>query len=282
MAQPNRQPKAMSSRLATMKFMQRASASPSSSPSTPTEPPSKKQRLSTGSYNSTPSSAPRSDSQAVQEALAAEEQKRTAALERQAADRGESKWYLSFKEPQTSATESPLLVVSAGYSMLDAASTAKERSSEEEGTEATRPSIAGRRSFGKFNKVVEKQQNPDLSSDSASDDSESDSDAEDEDDDDDNDPTGAKALITQSRKEAGEAARKERRTKRKADKAEALRLADERRKKHVKLNQLTSISGNTGGSPNTKEITCHSCGKKGHIQRDCPQPSQQQQRSRRR
>ncbi|KAK5119843.1 hypothetical protein LTR85_007169 [Meristemomyces frigidus] len=273
MAQPNRQPKAMSSRLATMKFMQRASASPSSSPNTPAEPPSKKQRLSNGSHNSTPSSTPRSDARAVAEALAAEEQKRTEAIERQAAERGESKWYLSFKEPQASAADSPLRVVSAGYSLLDAASTSNARSDEEE----TRPKpIAGRRSFGKFNKVVEKQQNPDLSSDSTSDDSESDPEAENGGDDDvEDDLTGANALITASRKEAGEAARRERRTKRKAEKAEALRLADERRKKHVKLNQLTSISGNTGGSPSTKEITCHSCGKKGHIQRDCPRPSQQ-------
>lgn len=119
-----------------------------------------------------------------------------------------------------------------------------------------------------------------MSSDSDDDDSESDE--ADSEDDDEDDPTGAKALITASRKEAGEAARKERKTKKKADKAEALRLADERRKKHVKLNQLTSISGNTGGSPSAKEITCHNRGKKGHIQRECPQPSRQQQQSRRR
>jgi len=155
MAQPNKQPKTMSSRLLTMKFMQRASASPSSSPNTPAEPPAKKQRLSSGSYTSSPLSTPTSDAQAVQEALAAEEQKRAEALEREAADRGESKWYLSFKEPQTPVAESPLHVVSAGYSTLDAAASARDRSSEEEGTDLVRPSFAGRKSFGKFNKVIE-------------------------------------------------------------------------------------------------------------------------------
>ncbi|KAK5133897.1 hypothetical protein LTR08_007126 [Meristemomyces frigidus] len=267
MAQPNRQPKAMSSRLLTMKFMQRAAASPSS-PSTPAEPLSKKQRLSSGSYNSASPSTPKSDAQAVEEALAAEEEKRTRALEREAAGRGESKWYLSIKEQPLEA-HSPLQFVSAGYSMLDAASSVKERSPEEDGTEAARPTVAGRRSFGKFNRVVEKQQNPDLSSDSASEGSEFD-----EDEDEDDDPTGAGAMIAQSRREAGEKARTERRAKRKAEKADALSLADDRRQKHVNLNRLTSISGNTGGgAPSARDMTCHKCGKKGHIQRDCPKAS---------
>ena len=78
-------------------------------------------------------------------------------------------------------------------------------------------------------------------------------------------------MIAQLRREAGEKARTERRAKKKAEKAEGLLLADERRQKHVNLNQLTSISGNTGGgAPSTKDVTCHKCGKKGHMQRDCP------------
>ena len=118
--------------------------------------------------------------------------------------------------------------------------------------------------------VLQKQQNPDLSSDSGSEGSQSEGDEEGDDDDDD-DPTGANALIAQLRKEAGEKARTERRAKRKAEKAESLLLADERRQKHVNLNQLTSISGNTGGgAPSARDMTCHKCGKKGHLQRDCP------------
>ena len=140
--------------------MQRGAASQSSSPSTPEERPPKKQRLSNGSYNSAPSSTPRSDAQAVEEALAAEEQKRTAALEREAADRGESKWYLSFKEPSKLAVESPLRIVSAGYSTLDAAKPAKEQSPDSDGEEEEEeahatPRIHGRRSFGKFKRKGE-------------------------------------------------------------------------------------------------------------------------------
>lgn len=135
--------------------MQRAAASDSSAPSTPSEPPSKKQRLSNGSYNNTPSSTPRSDAQFVHEALAAEEQKRADALDREAADRGETKWYLSFQESPLPAAQTPLRIVSAGYGTLDAGSVAKGASSEEDAEESTTPQIKGRRSFGKFNRAVE-------------------------------------------------------------------------------------------------------------------------------
>lgn len=154
MAQPGKQPKAMSSRLLTMKFMQRASASPSSAPSTPSEPPSKKQRTSNGSYNRPSPSTPRTDAQVVQEALASAERKRSEALDQEAADRGETKWYLSVKQPQTRAQEAPLQIMSAGYSMLDSTGIATERSSDEDEIELPRPTFTGRRSFGDFGKVV--------------------------------------------------------------------------------------------------------------------------------
>lgn len=135
-----------------MKFMQRAAASPSSGPSTPAEPPSKRQRMSDGSGISTPPSASRSDATAAKEAVAAEERQREEAFDREAADRGESKWYLSFKQPQKPASASPFRVVSAGYSTLDGSNT-KDQDSEDE-DESTGPHV-GRRSFGKFNKGLE-------------------------------------------------------------------------------------------------------------------------------
>ncbi|EMC94002.1 hypothetical protein BAUCODRAFT_217573 [Baudoinia panamericana UAMH 10762] len=154
MAQPSRQPKMMSSRLLTMKFMQRSAGSPPSpAPTTPSEPPSKKQRLSYGSSASTPSRTPRSDAKLVREALEAEESKRAQALEREAADRGETKWYLSFKETRPSVSQSPLRVVPAGYAALDTAGV--ERSSNQLDDEVFTPSVSGRRSFGNFNNAAE-------------------------------------------------------------------------------------------------------------------------------
>ncbi|KAK5111322.1 hypothetical protein LTR62_005162 [Meristemomyces frigidus] len=276
MAQPTKEPKAMSSRLATMKFMQRSgTASPSSTPSTPAEPPSKRQRLSTGSFNSTPSATPRVHTPSTGDSPS------NAATGLGAADRDETKWYLSFKQPNTPATESPLRVIRAGYSSLDSAGTRPDLLSENEGNETARPKFSGRKSFGKFNKTIERQQNPDLSSsDSGDGDSASEGDSDSENDSD--DPSGAKALITAARKEAGDKARAERKVKKSAEKAEALRLADERRKKYVKLNKLTGISsgggGGGGGGPDMRKLVCHTCGKTGHFQRDCSE----QRRDRRR
>ena len=116
-------------------------------------------------------------------------------------------------------------------------------------------------------------------------------------------------MIASSRKEAGDKARAERKAKRKAEKAESERLADDRRKKQVKLNKLTSISG-SGGREVTKSeaerlaeerrqqilkknhdsptaisgsglannpwrkyrnerAVCHNCGQKGHVGYEC-------------
>jgi hypothetical protein len=117
--------------------------------------------MSNGSaYNSSPST-PHSEARAIQEAIASEERKRAEALEREAADRGETKWYLSFREPQVS--ESPLRVVSAGYSALDAG-TMKTSLEEDEEDEAgfRKPIVTGRRSFGKFNRKIEVCHTPSL------------------------------------------------------------------------------------------------------------------------
>lgn len=257
------QGKIMSSRLANMGFMQRAAASSPSTPGTPTEPPAKKQRLSNGSSIRSP-------------ATPAESQKRVEAVEQEAASKGETKWYLSFKAPQVQQTESPLRIVSAGYSALDAGHEDEPRPAEDD-DEPKRPLVSGRKSFGNFNRAGKKF---DEDKSEEEDDSEEDEDGEISDD-----PTGVKALIAQGRKDATDRAKAERRAKKAAENAESQRLAEQRRKKEVNLNKVTSISSGGGrpsgggGKKDTSSsyfetMVCHRCKETGHMMKNCPQRGQ--------
>lgn len=141
--------------------MQRAAASaPASSPTltTPHEPSPKRQKREADSSPSTPSA----DLHAVQAAVAAEEAKREEALERQAAEAGETKWFLSFRPEETDGVGGSLgngsgngarvlRVTNASYSGLDHESVAMDH---DEGT--FRPAaVVGRRSYGRFNRALE-------------------------------------------------------------------------------------------------------------------------------
>jgi hypothetical protein len=90
----------------------------------------------------------------VQAALASEEAKRQAALEKQAAEAGDTRWVLSFEDQKTVAASSPLAlrVIQAGFANID--SFPSETRIAEDDLEGT-PVMVGRRSFGKFNKTLE-------------------------------------------------------------------------------------------------------------------------------
>ncbi|OJD33006.1 zinc knuckle protein [Diplodia corticola] len=245
MAPPNTTPKQASSRLLTMKFMQRAAASQSSpkeSPSTPNGPPAKRQRTSAASSPATPS-----DLEAVNAAIAAEELKRTKAIDRAAAEAGETRWVLSFREPEKEARQmNPLRVMSAGYAALD--------NGDDSDEDDDAPQV-GRMSFGKKPAPAKKD-----------DDSESDEESSSESDEDE-DP--AAKMIREARKQA---AREKRMEKKRAQMEKAAQLAQERRNKspHVKLNKLTSISNSGSGGSQNSNMECFACGKKGHARADCP------------
>ncbi|MCJ1394487.1 hypothetical protein MMC18_007365 [Xylographa bjoerkii] len=263
-------PKIMSSRLMTMKFMQRAAAS-SASPTAPDFPSSKRRKRN----DSSPATAS-SDVQAIQAALAAEEAKRAEALERQQAEAGETKWVLSFQKEVRTGGQGLLRVDKMGYEGIDALQGQED--------EPWRPAMVGRRSFGKFNKALEKRQNPDAvsssSNESSNGDANNDGNGNDDEDggsnDGNNDPTGTQDLIRESRSEAAERAKAERKAQRREKKAEARMLADRRKSREVKLNKLSSISGGgggggSGGGGSFANKECYVCGKKGHGKKDCPE-----------
>lgn len=138
--------------------MQRAAASsPASAPSTPNQPSPKHQR----NGNSPPANVnigSLADQRAIQAALAAEEAKRQIALDRQAADAGDTHWVLHFKpDIKTSHFQSKtaLRVVETGFAAIDHTFSEQITSDYGEDSSSDRPFIVGRRSFGKFNRTVE-------------------------------------------------------------------------------------------------------------------------------
>ncbi|KAI1982438.1 hypothetical protein LOZ53_000146 [Ophidiomyces ophidiicola] len=103
----SRPQKSMSSRLLTMKFMQRAAAASTSTPATPaseksaapaelTTPSPKRRKVSADTSSNSPLTPSSSDLKAISAAVKAEEEKRAAAIAKQAADAGETEWVLEF------------------------------------------------------------------------------------------------------------------------------------------------------------------------------------------
>ncbi|KAH7135015.1 hypothetical protein B0J11DRAFT_149557 [Dendryphion nanum] len=246
-------PKAMSSRLATMKFMQRsASKSVGSEPSTPNGPHSKRVRLSHGgSAPGTPTTP--SDHEVLQAALAAEEKKREDAIARAAEKAGETRWFLSFQDPRDGARKPGMNVIQAGFATIDA-------ESDDNDEDELKP---GRIQFG----GGVKREDTDGSSDD-SDEPEDDSDTSEPDSDD-----PAAELIRQTQREYAAKTRE-------AKKAHKKSLEDRPKPNSTLIDEdmdlggLTSLSGGlNGGGRGTNNIECYSCGQKGHTRAQCPNPT---------
>jgi hypothetical protein len=175
--------------------------------------------------------------------MAAEEKKRQAAVDKEAAAVGETRWFLSFKDPvEINKKPESMKVVTAGFATLDA--------DDDDSEEESRP--VGRMTFGNFTKPSDvARAKPDESS---SDDSDSDSSEADGEEDD--DPTSM--LI---REEA-------RKAKKKAKEAAKARTA-KRGNEDIDLDNITTISGSAG--PNFGDSRkCFICGKPGHLNSSCP------------
>jgi hypothetical protein len=141
--------KTMSSRLLTMKFMQRAANSPTI-PTTPDEPSPKRRKTDSPSTGTRFNVDALADRSAIQAALASEEAKRQIAIEKQAFEAGDTRWVLSFEDQKAASASLALRVTSTSFAHLDAPEVKYIHDSEE-----GNPALVGRRSFGKFNRVIE-------------------------------------------------------------------------------------------------------------------------------
>ncbi|PKS12940.1 hypothetical protein jhhlp_000281 [Lomentospora prolificans] len=254
-----------SSRLLSMKFMQRGAATADSVPSS--EEGSSKRRKLTHPSSKTPTPAGADNDLFSQDKIRAAveelEAKRKAAVERRAAELSDSHWVLDIPVAKEGAAgrngikeKPPLRVVYVGYGEID-------RAAGDSDYEDTQDDVqTGRRITGDYKRKEEKEADKDSGSDSSDDDSDSDEDGEISDSSDDSRSPNPKKKRKPSKKGA----------------------RPEKQKKGVKLSRLTSISsggtagGISQGGGGTKgasalsrpPMKCFSCNGLGHKSSDCP------------
>lgn len=293
-------PKTMSSRLMTMKFMQRGAAmnstgSAAGSPTTPRNDDegsaSKRRKLSRSSVPNTPKApaTPLYDQKAIQAALEEEERKRQAAIEKRAAELGDSHWVLHNASASTkNGSHRALDIVQVGFAQIDSL----EISGEDTGLPGGESQPAPAR-FRQFNMKKAKvcfvlaiitctmaefklqahqgdkaQQGEEGGASSDENDVES-------------DESSSQASEGESdrgrRNSASDGTRKRARsslsTRRDGNRRKSQELARERRKKEVNLNRLTSISSarlQQSQPSRPTNVKCHACGKTGHMVASCP------------
>ncbi|KAK1781656.1 hypothetical protein QBC45DRAFT_370031 [Copromyces sp. CBS 386.78] len=291
MAAPQAQ-KTMSSRLMTMKFMQRAAATAataaptdkSSTPKTEDEGPSKRRKHSHASKTSTPNPEAEQalfDQKAIQAALEEEEKKRQAAVEKRAAELGDSYWVLPGASVAPKAGARPVLnVVQVGFAQIDYSGNA----SDEDDVPAAVSTTPRFRQFNIKKKkaclFIEQQVwSPRANSDSDSDSSGSDSD---DDRSEGEASSGSNKHADRGQQGAGPRGQKRARPgttfsdKRSEERKKAAQFALGRRKREVNPNRPATLS--SGGQPQGSQRqgftgACHTCGQNGHRAADCPRKS---------
>ncbi|KAM4054775.1 zinc knuckle domain-containing protein [Hirsutella rhossiliensis] len=264
-----------------MKFMQRAAASASSAASPDSAGPSKKRK-----HQHSPAQG-RFDAQIdqalIQAALDDQEATRQAALEKHAA--ADTHWTLDNtwdKAATADATSTPLNVVYVGYGDIDSdnESGAKEdapargrTSTKVEKKPASKARLddehaAPRMSLGLtvLQHRGKKRESPDDKSGSHSSDESNEASRKRKHRDVSSD---VDSPLSQDR------SRSKSRTRQNQEGAKAKEFRDKRKKKEVRLDQITSISsGGGGGSPSGgRGLTCYACQQTGHKSSDCPKRS---------
>ncbi|KAK4156701.1 hypothetical protein C8A00DRAFT_40826 [Chaetomidium leptoderma] len=287
-------PKTMSSRLMTMKFMQRGAAAAvaaaaagtpeASSPATPRSDDGSAKRRK---FAHTPSSAasspatPLYDQTAIRAALEQEEKKRQAAVEKRAAELGDSHWVLegAANLPTRGGSQPLLNVVQVGFAQIDYAGTTSGGADDDPFDSGTVP---GQTQFRRFNmkkkskacllRGEDNAESSNSNSDSASGSgSDSEEGSEDERSAREEPGRGRRNVIGGDAERSGRA-RSSVSGRREEERRKAQQLAGKRRKKEIKLNQLSSISsaGSQAFQRPSPAMSCHGCGKPGHKVADCP------------
>ncbi|KAI6772050.1 hypothetical protein HG530_003008 [Fusarium avenaceum] len=240
-------PRGVSSRLLTMKFMQRAVASENSSPASETHSSKKRKTAHSPVAGRLDLNI---DQAAIQAALDAQETTRQTALEQHVG--ADTRWVLDSNitsSKATSQSKTPLNVVYVGYGDID--------SSNDSGDNEDAPSNG------------QPQKNGDNEEDS-----------EDEDSDDADTPVHGRKRKPSSDSPSRSRSRSQSRPN--AESLKAKEFREKRKKKEVKLTKPTSISGggiSAGGgsqfSPSGgKGMTCYKCHQTGHKAVDCPKRGQ--------
>ncbi|KXH54606.1 hypothetical protein CSAL01_10854 [Colletotrichum salicis] len=269
----------ISSRLLTMKFMQRAAASDTAPEPAPEEPSSKRRKFQnsplSGDFHSF-------DQTAVQAALKQQEAKRLSALEASRAELADTHWVLDGDWGKSTETENaPPNIVYVGYADIDVAD------GEEE---ATATAQIGRMKIESNQKKATKNAKKETSKKTKHESSDSDGSSESDDSSDgssDDDEASSSSdeeasIKTPPKAVKGLASGGQGRTrvnlqaKKSSESMKAKEFREKRMKKEIKLNKLASISGGaaggfSGAGKPSAPFNCHNCNKPGHRAADCPQ-----------
>lgn len=132
--------KTMSSRLLTMKFMQRAATTPTTStPSTPASDEQSAKRRKVAHRPEDDDVEAMVDHKAVRLALAEEERKRHEAVLRNAAAAGDARWVLNAPQQRSLAVKPLLNVVQVGFAQIDSPKVKVENDSDDSASDSEAP-----------------------------------------------------------------------------------------------------------------------------------------------
>ncbi|KAJ2979428.1 hypothetical protein NUW58_g7202 [Xylaria curta] len=251
--------------LLTMKFMQRAAASTPSTPGTPSpnDQPSKRRKVS---HSSTPQQDVDTlvNQAAIQAAIAEEEKKVESALLKRAEELGDAHWVLDIPQQVKGHTpQRPLNVIQVGYAQID--SDALENENDSAGI--SHDSVPAIRRYNMDKKKLAKKTQTSDSDSESNDDSGSGSGSDSESD---SDSDALSSEETSGRQSFGrnprntsarQSTQKMLKSKKSTEQLKAMRFAEKRRQKEVKLNNpkggITSISSGGGPSPRQSNTSPH-------------------------